>query len=66
MSEEPEPDRMPDARHDEKALFEKAKEYEKIDPVTGERYTWNQKESLVELSSPERIQEIKEQIAALL
>src|SRR3954447_8399826 len=41
-------------------LFEKAKEYEKIDPVTGERYTWNQKESLVELSSPERIQEIKE------
>jgi len=41
-------------------LFEKAKQYEKIDPETGERYTWNQKESLAELSDPARVQEIKE------
>ena len=32
---------------------------EKFDPVTGERYTWNQKESLEELSDPERVAEIK-------
>jgi 3'-phosphoadenosine 5'-phosphosulfate sulfotransferase (PAPS reductase)/FAD synthetase len=41
-------------------LFEKAKEYEKFDPETGERYTWSGKESLEQLSQPERIQEIKE------
>lgn len=41
-------------------LFEKAKEYEKIDQAAGIRYTWNQAESLVELARPERIQEIKE------
>jgi 3'-phosphoadenosine 5'-phosphosulfate sulfotransferase (PAPS reductase)/FAD synthetase len=41
-------------------LFEKAKEYEKFDPETGERYSWNQRESLEELASPERIEEIKE------
>jgi len=40
-------------------LFEKAKAYEKFDPITGERYTWNQDESLDELSRPERIAEIK-------
>jgi len=40
-------------------LFEKAKAYEKIDPVTGVRYTWNQSESLDELASPERVAEIK-------
>ena len=40
-------------------LFEKAKAYEKFDPTTGERYTWNQDESLDELSQPERIAEIK-------
>lgn len=42
-------------------LFEKAMEYEKNDPVTGERFTWNQGESLGELSRPERVAEIKEQ-----
>ena len=41
-------------------LFEAAKEYEKFDPETGERYTWTQKESLEELASPERVAEIKE------
>jgi len=40
-------------------LFEKAKAYEKFDPITGKRYTWNQDESLDELSRPERIAEIK-------
>jgi len=40
-------------------LFEKAKAYEKFDPITGERYTWMQDESLDELSRPERIAEIK-------
>jgi len=30
-------------------LFEKAKQFEKFDPETGERYTWNQGESLDEL-----------------
>jgi 3'-phosphoadenosine 5'-phosphosulfate sulfotransferase (PAPS reductase)/FAD synthetase len=41
-------------------LFELAKKYEKIDPESGDRYTWNQKESLEELSDPARVQEIKE------
>ncbi|MDW8244773.1 MAG: phosphoadenosine phosphosulfate reductase family protein [Thermogemmata sp.] len=41
-------------------LFELAKQYEKIDMATGERYTWNQRESLAELSEPARVQEIKE------
>jgi 3'-phosphoadenosine 5'-phosphosulfate sulfotransferase (PAPS reductase)/FAD synthetase len=40
--------------------FEKAKAYEKINSVTGERYTWNQNESLDELASPERLSEIRE------
>jgi 3'-phosphoadenosine 5'-phosphosulfate sulfotransferase (PAPS reductase)/FAD synthetase len=40
-------------------LFEKAKEYEKVNGATGERYTWSQGESLEELSRPERIVEIK-------
>ncbi|HEX3151488.1 MAG TPA: phosphoadenosine phosphosulfate reductase family protein [Gemmataceae bacterium] len=41
-------------------LFELAKEYEKIDPKTGQRYTWNQRESLDELADPDRVREIKE------
>ena len=41
-------------------LFEKAKAYEKFDKVTGERYTWNQGESLEELAHPDRIVQIKE------
>lgn len=40
-------------------LFEEAKKYEKIDEETGERYTWNQRESLEELARPERVAEIK-------
>ncbi len=40
-------------------LFEKAKSYEKINPQTGERFTWSQGESLEELSQPERVAEIK-------
>ncbi len=41
-------------------LFELAKNYEKINPETGERYTWSKGESLVELANPERIAQIKE------
>lgn len=41
-------------------LFERAMEYERIDPETGERYTWVQRESLEELKQPDRIQSIKE------
>lgn len=40
-------------------LFEKAKEYEKLNRTTGERFTWSQGESLEELSRPERVAEIK-------
>jgi 3'-phosphoadenosine 5'-phosphosulfate sulfotransferase (PAPS reductase)/FAD synthetase len=39
-------------------LYELAMKYEKIDPTTGQRYTWNEGESLEELARPERIQEI--------
>jgi 3'-phosphoadenosine 5'-phosphosulfate sulfotransferase (PAPS reductase)/FAD synthetase len=47
-------------------LFELAKGYEKIDPETGERYTWSQSESLVELEQPQRIEEIKRNHATAL
>jgi 3'-phosphoadenosine 5'-phosphosulfate sulfotransferase (PAPS reductase)/FAD synthetase len=40
-------------------LFEEAKAYEKFDKLTGERYTWNQGESLEELAQPVRIAQIK-------
>jgi 3'-phosphoadenosine 5'-phosphosulfate sulfotransferase (PAPS reductase)/FAD synthetase len=40
-------------------LFELAKEYEKFNSETGERFTWSQGESLEELASPERIAQIK-------
>lgn len=40
--------------------FERAKAYEKLDTITGERFTWNQKESLDELADPARLQEIWE------
>ena len=46
-------------RHPE--LYEKAKEYEKFDEETGDRYTWTQKESLEELAKPERLAEIDAQ-----
>lgn len=47
-------------------LFEKAKEYEKIDEVSGIRYTWSQGESLVQLEDPKRMQGIKERHAKAL
>ena len=34
-------------------------EYEKFDPITGERFTWVQNESLEELARPERVAAIK-------
>ncbi|MBX3399559.1 MAG: phosphoadenosine phosphosulfate reductase family protein [Gemmataceae bacterium] len=40
-------------------LFEKAKAYEKVDPDEGVNFTWSQRESLEELSQPERVAEIK-------
>lgn len=39
-------------------LFELAKQYEKVNSDTGERYTWCDDESLEELARPERIQQI--------
>jgi hypothetical protein len=44
-------------------LFEKAKSYEKIDAATGERYTWQQGESLDELTQPERLFQIRHKAA---
>lgn len=40
-------------------LFELAKGYEKINPETGERYTWSEKESLEEMIQPKRAEEIR-------
>src|SRR5262245_6474986 len=40
-------------------LFELAKEYEKIDTVMGDRYTWSQRESLEEIARRERVAAIK-------
>lgn len=40
------------------ALFEAAKSYEKMDSATGRRFTWNDDESLDELSRPDRVAEI--------
>ncbi len=42
-------------------LFWKAASFERVDELTGERYTWNSRESLTELARPERIAEIREQ-----
>lgn len=44
-------------------LFEMAKAYERIDPNTGERYTWSQNESLDELQRPDRIDQIRKEHA---
>jgi hypothetical protein len=44
-------------------LFKKAMEYEREDPLTGERYTWVQGESLAELAKPERVDQIKREFA---
>jgi 3'-phosphoadenosine 5'-phosphosulfate sulfotransferase (PAPS reductase)/FAD synthetase len=40
-------------------LFDLARQYEKVDPLTGEQYTWVQGESLEQLSRPDRIAQIK-------
>lgn len=40
-------------------LFEKAKEYEKHDDKNNKHFTWSYKESLDDLSKPERIYQIK-------
>lgn len=45
-------------------LFQKAAGYEKEDPTTGERYTWNGRESLAELARPERVAAIKHEAQA--
>jgi len=42
-------------------LFERAKQYEREDQETGDRYTWSSRESLAELQNPERIAQIKEE-----
>jgi 3'-phosphoadenosine 5'-phosphosulfate sulfotransferase (PAPS reductase)/FAD synthetase len=42
-------------------LFAKAMQYEKEDPITGEKFTWGSRESLKELNQPERIAQIKEE-----
>ena len=44
-------------------LFELAKDYEKFNKETGDRYTWSQDESLEELSDPERVRQIEENYA---
>jgi hypothetical protein len=41
-------------------LYKEAMDYEKVDGETGERYTWNERESLAELADPDRVREIKE------
>ena len=41
-------------------LYQEAMEYEEADPLTGERYTWIQNESLAELAQPDRVARIKE------
>lgn len=40
-------------------LFQKSIQYERIDEQTGERYTWNQNESLEELMDPDRVKRIR-------
>ena len=42
-------------------LFRRAADYEKEDPITNERYTWNQRESLADLARPERIRQIRDE-----
>jgi len=44
-------------------LYKRAMAYEKIDPKTGERFTWLGTESLEELARPERVAEIKRRAA---
>jgi len=42
-------------------LFEEAASYEKVDPATGERYTWSEGEPLWKLVTPERASRIVSQ-----
>jgi len=42
-------------------LFERAMAYEKENLETGEKYSWNQNESLKELRQPERVEQIKQE-----
>jgi 3'-phosphoadenosine 5'-phosphosulfate sulfotransferase (PAPS reductase)/FAD synthetase len=44
-----------------KDLFDKAAEFEKIDPETGESFTWVQGKSLLDISDPDSVAEIKKQ-----
>src|SRR6185437_10275025 len=46
-------------------LYEEAKKYEKIDPETGERYTWAQGESLEDIARPERLVQIRSRSGGL-
>lgn len=41
-------------------LYREAMKYERTDPLTGEKYTWVQGESLAELADPKRIAQVKE------
>ena len=43
-------------------LYEKAKQFEKFDPKTGKKFSWNQNESLTELEQPERLAQITSEI----
>ena len=45
-------------------LYEKAKAYEKYDPETGQRYTWQSNESLDDIQQPERLAQIRAKAAA--
>jgi 3'-phosphoadenosine 5'-phosphosulfate sulfotransferase (PAPS reductase)/FAD synthetase len=40
-------------------LYQEAMKYERVDPVTGEKYTWVDRESLEELAKPDRVRQIK-------
>jgi len=42
-------------------LYWKAADFEKIDPLTGEKFTWVEGESLKQLAEPKRVAEIKAQ-----
>lgn len=44
-------------------LFEAARDYEKFDPATGERYTWQSGETLDDMIQPARILEIRKREA---
>lgn len=41
-------------------LFQEAMRYERMDPVTGETYTWSEREKLSDLIKPNRLKQIKD------